>query len=113
MGRNWMCLLISALVCGFAASSAGAKTIAQNCVGKLIRDDIEIHLEPLKKGATFDIWCDAGLFNTNDKGMEAFKVAHDKVLSVCRLGDICEIKGVVEGYGSFSWYKIHSVRRVQ
>jgi uncharacterized protein YecT (DUF1311 family) len=44
-------------------------------------------------------WCDADI-DDKDKS---------RVLNTCKLGDHCEIKGIIRGHGAFAWVEITSV----
>jgi hypothetical protein len=37
----------------------------------------------------------------------------DHVLNTCKVGDHCEIKGIIEGHGVFDWATISSVRKLR
>jgi hypothetical protein len=69
------------------------------CRGELIRDDYKVL--QLARNARNLTWCDAEIADH----LEA------KVLKVCVVGSLCEIKGSIQGHGAFAWVKITKVRR--
>jgi hypothetical protein len=66
------------------------------CRGILAEEQGALQLRPDQNMLT---WCDADI-DDKDRG---------RVLSVCKLGDHCEIKGIIRGHGTFGWVAITSI----
>jgi hypothetical protein len=47
-------------------------------------------------------WCDADI-DDKDK---------DRVLDTCKLGDRCEMKGIIRGHGAFGWVEVTSIMAI-
>jgi hypothetical protein len=62
-------------------------------------------------------WCAADLYGDLGSLENNFTPAQpsvlDRVLKVCRRGDHCEIRGVVQGHGNFAWTAVFSVKRLR
>lgn len=66
------------------------------CRGILAEEQGALQLTPDQNMLT---WCDADI---DDKD-------RSRVLSICKLGDHCEIKGTIRGHGTFGWVAITSI----
>lgn len=96
-----------ALVLGFSGSAlAGDRTHIWpgklTCRGDLIQTEVltyELKFQELED----NVWCNAMIDHKDES----------RVLAICKVGDYCEIKGIVDGHGSFYWYKITSIAKKQ
>jgi hypothetical protein len=91
-------LLVVAALCGLVSTAASKddprflwpKNSQFSCRGVLVQDGDTYRL---KADANMLAWCDADIADNNE----------GRVLAVCKLGDRCEIKGVIMGHGAPSW----------
>jgi hypothetical protein len=68
------------------------------CRGELTRDKYQVL--QLAENPDNLTWCDAEI-------TEDFEA---KVLKVCAVGSLCEIKGSIRGHGTFVWVKIRKIQ---
>jgi len=105
---RWSLTVIIGAICVGSSSGLGAasqtdptpawpKNSQFNCSGILVQEEGIFQLKPDQGMLP---WCGADI-EDKDKG---------RVLAVCKVGSRCEIKGVINGHGAFSWVKITSVR---
>jgi hypothetical protein len=100
-------LLVVAALCGLVSTAASKddprflwpKNSQFSCRGVLVQDGDTYRL---KADANMLAWCDADIADNNE----------GRVLAVCKLGDRCEIKGVIMGHGAFGWVRITSVKKL-
>jgi hypothetical protein len=67
------------------------------CRGVLVQEQGGYRLSP-DQGML--AWCDADI-DDQDK---------NRVLDACKLGDRCEIKGIIRGHGTFHWIGFTSIK---
>jgi hypothetical protein len=71
------------------------------CRGELTRDNYQVL--QLARNAYNLTWCDAEISGD----LEA------KVLKICVVGSLCEIKGIIQGHGAFAWVKITKIQQLE
>ena len=71
------------------------------CIGELVRDDNGLHLAQNQQSL---VWCEIAEISDDNEA---------KVIKVCTVGDLCEIRGTIHGHGAFLWTKITKVRKLK
>jgi hypothetical protein len=97
-------MLIATVLGGTAHAAWAMQSIS--CQGVLVQDDT-LHLQPVppfREIGGGPPWCDADI--SDEFGHGAARL----VLATCKVDEWCEIKGVVDGHGTWNWVKILSVR---
>ena len=102
-------LLLPFLLAATAADSKKMLPMRMQCTGVLTKGEDGYSLSGTYKGfgSINNVWCNAAF------SRDIEPKAHEALMkSACRVGDRCQIAGVVNGHGAFYWVQVHSVRRL-
>jgi hypothetical protein len=102
-------LSLPLLLVAMAADSKKMLPMRVQCTGVLTQEGDKYSLSGNYKGygSINNVWCDAAF--SRDIEPKAYQAL---MKSACRVGDKCQIAGVVNGHGVFYWVQVNSVRRL-